>query len=148
MLQSDRHLGHLFQGDFQENPEVRDLTEKFETELCRMVELVLLDRQFSELDPTKDQKQQWSQRLTELTKSEGSSQSHLKIIDPYLGQASGEALLKDAFDIVAPFFLQYAKSMLDQEIDRCLETFDWDVKQPEYMMYYYLSQLTPGIFQD
>ena len=146
MLQANRHLGHLFTGDFNDNPQVQELTEKFETELLRMVELVLLDRQFHDESPSKEQRKEWSDRLTELTTARHSMQSSLKIIDPYLGQAAGEALLKDVFDLVAPFFLQYAKNLLDEEIEGCLHTFDWDTKQPEYMMYYYLSQSTPGIF--
>lgn len=82
-------MGHLFKGDFNENPQVQELTEKFETELLRMIELVLLDRQFHDENPTKEQRKQWSDRLTELTTAKNSMKSSLKIIDPYLGQAAG-----------------------------------------------------------
>ena len=65
------------------------------------------------------------QRLAEMTSAQGvaDSSGQLRMIDSYLADKNASAVLKEALDIVKPFFLESFRQRLLDEADKCFEHF-------------------------
>lgn len=104
MLKNDPFLGHLFQPERDnKNEKVIALKNEFESELLKLVEIVLLDKDGPVCQYNQEEMQR---RLAELTNPQKSIQRSLNLIDEHLAKKNGEALVKDAFELVTQFFAQ------------------------------------------
>ena len=50
----------------------------------------------------------------------------LNLIDSYLHQINGEALVKDAFSLVAPFYTEYLIKRLNEEAKDVMERLNFE----------------------
>jgi hypothetical protein len=82
--------------------------------------------------------------LAQLTNPEGLKDSQLNLIDKYLSQANGQALVKEALEIVKPFFLQQMQRKFEAESQKIFEELQFENTQPEVLMYYLFNQAFPN----
>jgi hypothetical protein len=91
-------LGFYFDIDSAKSKALR---EDFENELLSLVEIVLLNK-YGYNNPK--EREVFEKRLAELTNPEGLPSQQLNVIDHYLSRKNGEALVKDAINLVLPYF--------------------------------------------
>ena len=79
----------------------KTLREEVESELLSLVEIVLLNKYGY---ANQKEREVFEQRLAELTNPDGLPSQQLNVIDQYLSRKNGEALVKDAVNLVLPYF--------------------------------------------
>jgi len=144
MLGNHPHYSSIFsQQELHKNSRVAKLKDEFESELLKLVEIVLLDKYSDELDPTIITHMQ--KRLAHLTNPTGKNVGlSLNLIDQYLHRKNGEALVADAFDMVGPFFSQMMKSRLQYEIEDIQRDLNWEKIEGDVLVYYFLNKSYPN----
>jgi hypothetical protein len=84
-----------------ENSKISKLRDNFENELLSLVEIVLLDK-YGYAGP--NERKIFENRLAALSNPTSNSEQQLNYIDHFLSLKNGESLVKDAVNLVLPFF--------------------------------------------
>lgn len=116
MLMNDVYFGKLFPKEQSSNPHVLNIQNEFKNELLKLVEIVLLDKHGQVVENADDRKQM-EKILAQLTDPIQKQAGRLNLIDTYLRRKNGEALVKDAFKMVAPFFVEQMKKKIVEEAE-------------------------------
>lgn len=67
------------------------------------------------------------------------------MIDQHLAQKNGEALVKDAFELVTPFFVKMMQTRLNQEVSDLLSEFQYEKNKGDILVFYFMSKSFPNI---
>jgi hypothetical protein len=78
------------------------LNDDIENELLSLVEIVLLNK-YGYANPK--EREVFEKRFAELTNPDGLPSQQLNVIDHYLSRKNGEAIIKDAINLVLPYFV-------------------------------------------
>ena len=139
MLVKDEIFGHLFAES--NNSRINKFRNKVQGDLLKLVEIALLNKFGFVGDKARARLEE---RLASISKPTGfGEQSQLNMIDRYLSMQNGEALVREAFETVKPFFVQQMNIVLQDESRELLDRFKFEETQPDMLYNYFFTKVNP-----